>query len=115
MLTEASRGGHLSVANLLLRQPRVQPSSHHSSSRASKDYHHYERIKLAPGRKSHGRNPHQQYSTQGGGGGKPQRAAAVSSSEGAPANPQNNSQVRHCVWIVLKTCSFSRYLYMYMC
>ena len=53
------------MANLLLRQPRVQPSSasHHSSTRASKDFHHYERIKLASGRKphSHARNPHHQH------------------------------------------------------
>ena len=55
----------MTVANLLLRQPRVQPpsTSHHSSTRASKDFHHYERIKLASGRKphSHARNPHHQH------------------------------------------------------
>ena len=58
MLTEASRGGHLNVANLLLREPRVQQPALHSSTRATKDYRHYERIKFASGRKSHSRNPH---------------------------------------------------------
>ena len=103
MLTEASRGGHLSVANLLLRQPRLQQSSHHSSTRASKDYHHYERIKLAPGRKSHGRNPHHHYTTQGGSGaGKSQKPAAASSNESGPANHQNHGQVCRSVQIVFK-------------
>ena len=58
MLTEASRGGHLPVVNLLLRQSRVLNTSHNSTSRASKDYHHYDRIKLATGRKGHAHNPH---------------------------------------------------------
>ena len=60
MLTEASRGGHLSVANLLLRQPRMQqPAPLSASTRSSsKDYHHYDRIKLATGKKSSTRSSH---------------------------------------------------------
>lgn len=56
MLTEASRGGHLTVANLLLKQPRLL-QGHHSSTRGKPS-----------GRKSHVRNPHQQYASQPAGG-----------------------------------------------
>ena len=59
MLTEASRGGHLTVANLLLRQPRIQQQQQQqsqptSSVRTTKD--HYERLKFNSGRKGHSRN-----------------------------------------------------------
>ena len=52
MLTEASRGGHLTVANLLLKQPRLL-QGHHSSTRGKPS-----------GRKSHVRNPHHQVTSQ---------------------------------------------------
>lgn len=64
MLTEASRGGHLTVANLLLKQPRML--QHSSTVRGTK---------FTVGRKSHVRNPHHQYAA----GAKSQKASSNSS------------------------------------
>ena len=106
MLTEASRGGHLNVANLLLKQQRVLASAHHSSSRSSKALG--DRLRFPAGRKFNQRSGYQQHaahSSQQSRGGQKSASAQPTENVSSSTQPANQVCVFVCVCVFVYVCA----------